>query len=74
MTNGNYDSRFASWLRVRMAEMSVTNNDLAKQIGVSHIAVSHWRIGKFQPRPHHLIKLAGVLRVKEETLKRKLGA
>ena len=74
MTNGNYNARFPAWLRLRMCEMNIAGRDLAAALDISHVAVSHWRTGKFTPRPHHVVKLAKVLRVTENTIKGKLGA
>lgn len=67
-----YESKFARWMRVRMAQVGITNMDLADRVGVSRVAVSHWRIGKFTPRQYHVKRIADALRVTETTVRSKM--
>lgn len=67
-----YESKFARWMRVRMAQVGISNNDLADRVGVSRVAVSHWRIGKFLPRQYHVARIAKALSVTETTLRSKM--
>ena len=42
--------------------------DLADRLGVSSGAISHWETGRYSPRQHHQVALAGALSVPWSTL------
>lgn len=68
----NKDSKFALWLRVRMAEMSISVTELADMCGVNIATVSHWRTGRRDPSERQRRLLAVNLGTTEAVIKRKL--
>lgn len=52
---------FARALRSARKAAGLSQNDLARKIGVTFMAVSHWEVGRNYPRAEQLIKLCQVL-------------
>lgn len=72
MNNNKKTARFASWLRVRMAECNCSCRKLSEHCGVSLNSVANWRMGKHPPEIFRVNKIAECLAVKESTIRNKL--
>ena len=45
-------------IKQKRKSLNMTQNDLAKMLGVSRSTVAMWELGKIIPRPDKLIKLS----------------
>jgi ribosome-binding protein aMBF1 (putative translation factor) len=60
----------AMFIRQKRRALGLTQERLAKRIGVTKAAVSSWELGKFSPTPRIIPKLARALGVDPDSLER----
>lgn len=51
----------ANEIRTRRKDLGLTQDQIAKKIGVSNVAVGGWERGESKPRGENLLKLASIL-------------
>ena len=71
--NNGYDSPFAQWLRMRMAELNIGVSDLALALRCSIGTVSFWRRGHSLPSGPFVERLAAALNVSERVIRSRMG-
>lgn len=64
---------FHVWLRVELARADMDQKELGKLVGVSAATVNRWVLGRSQPRPEHLLRLAKVFDIPREVMDRALA-
>jgi transcriptional regulator with XRE-family HTH domain len=66
-------SVFGDFVKLRREELSMDQNDLARELGVQQQTVSKWEQAKAVPKPQRISRLADVLRVDLSDLMRYAG-
>lgn len=64
---------FAEWLSASMQRRSLSQAEVARQIGVADAQVSRWRRGHVRPSHHHVRQIAAAFHVPTETIEELAG-
>ena len=63
---------FAEWLRQKLEELNLTQEEVALELGISQTAVSKWILAKSTPSRNHIPKLAKILCVEVSDIEKVL--
>jgi len=62
------NNKFAENLKLLRAEKNLSQNDLAKLLGVTQQCVSEWELSKTEPTMSYLIKLSEIFDISIDSL------
>src|ERR1700694_2334705 len=66
-------TRFAGWLQASMLNRGLSQDPLARSVGVADAQVSRWRRGQFVPTLQYLQRLADTFGIERVNLDRLVG-
>lgn len=64
----SYMNTFGDQIKIKRKELGLTHKDMAKAIGISHVAYGHWERGTNLPNGANLISLAKILKCSPHSL------